>query len=143
VASVLIVDDDRRIQELLMRWLRAAGHTLRFAEDANAALASIAEDHPTVIVCDVHMPGANGLWLADRVRAIAPTTAIVLATGDTDVPPFESLRKGVVAYMVKPFQRDAFLRAVSAGVEWSRAATELELRRVRPERRQLPAQHER
>jgi CheY-like chemotaxis protein len=81
VASVLIVDDDLRIQELLMRWLRAEGHTLRFAEDSNAALASIAVEQPAVIVCDVHMPGANGLWLADRVRAIAPTTAIVIATG--------------------------------------------------------------
>ncbi len=142
MASILIVDDDLRIQELLMRWLRPEGHTLRFAEDSNAALASIAVEHPTVIVCDVHMPGANGLWLADRVRAIAPTTAIVLATGDQDVPPMESLRKGVVAYLVKPFLRDAFLHAVSKGVEWSRSA-ELEARRVRSVQRQLPAPQER
>ena len=142
MASILIVDDDLRIQELLMRWLRAEGHTLRFAEDSNAAVESIAKEHPTVIVCDVHMPGANGLWLADRVRAIAPTTAIVIATGDQDVPPVESLRKGVVAYMVKPFQRDAFLNAVSKGVEWSRSA-QLEARRIRSAQRQLPAPQER
>ena len=139
MASVLIVDDDRRIQELLMRWLRAAGHTLRFAEDASVALTAIEEEAPAVIVLDIHMPGANGLWLADRVRDVAPATAIVLATGDHNVPAFESLRKGVVAYVLKPFQRDQLIGAVSAGIEWSRAAAPREIRLAAGERPRLPS----
>lgn len=139
MASVLIVDDDRRIQELLMRWLRAAGHTLRFAEDANMALMAIAEEQPAVIVLDIHMPGANGLWLADRVRDVAPATAIVLATGDNNLPAFESLRKAVVAYVLKPFQRDQVIGAVSAGIEWSRAAAARETRLASGERSRLPS----
>ena len=139
MASVLIVDDDVRIQELLLRWLQPAGHVLRFAENSNAALASLADQQPAVIVCDIHMPGANGLWLADRVRALAPATAIVLATGDVNVPPFESLRQGVVAYVLKPLQRDQFLSAVAAGIAWSRAAAEQQARRSRGDRLRLPA----
>jgi CheY-like chemotaxis protein len=142
MASLLIVDDDPRIQELLRRWLKPAGYTLRFAEDANSALAALAEQQPAVIVCDIHMPGPNGLWLADRVRDIAPTTAIVLATGDESVPPFESLRRGVVAYVLKPFQRDQFLAAVSTGVAWSRAALEGDAGRAGRERHRLPAARE-
>jgi DNA-binding NtrC family response regulator len=142
MASVLIVDDDARIQELLRRWLKAADHTLRFAENADAALVALGEQHPAVIVCDIHMPGANGLWLADRVRGIAPTTAIVLATGDNTVPPFESLRQGVVAYVLKPFQREQVLDAVAAGVEWSHAAAAQQQRHARSDRRRLPAAHE-
>src|SRR5687768_10445900 len=136
VASVLIVDDDARIQELLLRWLRPEGHTLRFAEDANAALAALTEQHPAVIVCDIHMPGANGLWLAERVRAVAPTTAIVLATADETVPPYESLRRGVVGYVLKPFDRTQFVRTISTGVDWSQAAV---AQRRRAEQRRLPA----
>jgi DNA-binding NtrC family response regulator len=141
MASLLIVDDDPRIQELLRRWLKPAGYTLRFAENANVALAAIAEQQPAVIVCDIHMPGPNGLWLADRVRDIAPTTAILLATGDGNVPPFETLRRGVVAYVLKPFQRDQFLRAVSTGVAWSQTALAGDERRAGGERRRLPGAH--
>ena len=137
--SVLIVDDDVRIQELLLRWLQPAGHVLRFAENSNAALALLAAEQPAVIVCDVHMPGANGLWLADRVRALAPATAIVLATGDVDVPPYESLRPGVVAYVLKPLQRDQFLSAIGAALAWARAAAEQQARRCRGDRPRLPA----
>lgn len=140
MASVLIVDDDPRIRELLRRWLEPAGHTLRFGEDTNSALAAIAEKQPAVIVLDVHMPGANGLWLADRVREMAPATAIVLATADKTVPPFESLRKGVVAYVLKPFRREQLLHAVAAGVQWSDAAAEEEHRRLSDcNQRRLPA----
>jgi DNA-binding NtrC family response regulator len=132
--SVLIVDDDPRVRELLRRWLEPSGYALRFAENAHAAVAALSEERAEVIVCDVHMPGPNGLWLADRVRDIAPTTAIVLATGDSTVPPFESLRRAVVAYVLKPFQREQLVRAVSAGVEWSEsaAAERRGLRRARP-----------
>lgn len=138
MASVLIVDDDPRIRELLRRWLESAGYALRFAEDANAAVAALCDERPAVILCDVHMPGPNGLWLADRVRAVASTTAIVLATADDTVPPFESFRKGVVGYVLKPFQREQLVRAVAAGVQWSVAAVAGEARQFPVRRRQLP-----
>jgi CheY-like chemotaxis protein/CHASE3 domain sensor protein len=121
--SVLIVDDDARIRQLLHRWLAPHGLELRDASDANGALSAIAERAPAVMICDVHMPGADGLWLAERVRGLAPTTAIVLATGDSTVPPFESLRKGVVSYVLKPFRRDQLLAAVQDGLRWSATAS--------------------
>ena len=117
--SVLIVDDDARIRELLHRWLAPYGLELREAVDAKTALAAIAQRRPSVILCDVHMPGQDGLWLAERVRALAPTTAIVLATGDGTVSPFESLRKGVVSYVLKPFRREQVVAAVEEGLRWS------------------------
>ena len=133
MASVLIVDDERPIRELLTRLLEPAGHTVRAAEDANVALALIGESPPDVVICDIHMPGANGLWLADRIRAVAPATGMVLLTGDSAVPPYESLRKGIVAYLLKPFQRDAVLRAVSDAAEWSAAeAKRTPARRLNP-----------
>jgi CheY-like chemotaxis protein/CHASE3 domain sensor protein len=117
--SVLIVDDDARIRELLHRWLAPYGLELRQAVDAKTALAAIAQQRPSVILCDVHMPGHDGLWLAERVRTLAPTTAIVLATGDSTVSPFESLRKGVVSYVLKPFRREQVVAAVEEGLRWS------------------------
>jgi CheY-like chemotaxis protein len=118
-ASVLIVDDDRHVRELLRRWLQPHVRELREAEDARSALAALADGPPDVLVCDIHMPGKDGLWLAERVRERAPNTAIVLATGDDAVPPFESFKPGVVGYVLKPFRREQLLAAVREGTRWA------------------------
>lgn len=117
--SVLIVDDDRHIRDLVQRWLKPHGFELRQAVDAQSALAAVVEREPAVLVCDIHMPGRNGLWLADQVRGRAPNCAIILATGDDTVPPFESFKPGVVGYVLKPFRREQLLAAVREGIRWS------------------------
>jgi len=116
--DVLVVDDDEPTRHLLRRFLEPAGYWVREAGDAHDALARIAESVPAVALCDVHMPGANGLWLADQIRLQSPTTAIVLVTGDPDIPPVESLRRGVVGYVLKPLRREELVRAVDDGVIW-------------------------
>jgi CheY-like chemotaxis protein len=72
-----------------------------------------------VAICDVHLPGASGLWLAELIRREHPHTAIVLATGDATLPPRETLRASVVAYVVKPVVREELLAAVQTGIAWS------------------------
>jgi CheY-like chemotaxis protein/CHASE3 domain sensor protein len=122
VGSVLIVDDDSRIRELLRRWLAPHGLDVRQASNAKSGLSAVVEQPPEVILCDVHMPGGpDGLWLAERVRGVAPTTAIVLATGDSGISAFESFKKGVVSYVLKPFRREQVLEAVEEGIRWSKA----------------------
>lgn len=124
MGTVLIVDDEAGIRGLLERFLVDTGHELRTAPDAESALQMMAHWVPDVVLCDIQMPGANGLWLADRIRESAPTTAIVLATAEADVPPHESLRHGIVAYVLKPFQREQVRRAVDEGIQWSIAAAQ-------------------
>jgi DNA-binding NtrC family response regulator len=121
MGSVLIVDDEANVRALLERILAEAGHELRTAADAESALQAIAHSTPDVVLSDVHMPGASGLWLADRIRDCAPATAVVLVTADGDVPPCESLRNGLVAYVLKPFQPKQVLRAVADGMQWAAA----------------------
>ncbi len=124
MGTVLIVDDEAGIRGLLERFLADMGHELRTAPDAESALQMMAHWVPDVVLCDIQMPGANGLWLADRIRESAPATAIVLATAEADVPAHESLRRGIVAYVLKPFQREQVRRAVDEGMQWSIAAAQ-------------------
>jgi FixJ family two-component response regulator len=56
------------------------------------------------------------------MRSLFPMVAVVLATADETVPPFVSMRGGVVDYLVKPFSRDHVLAAVQRGAECHRAA---------------------
>jgi DNA-binding NtrC family response regulator len=121
--SVLIVDDEPAVRALLTRILEEAGYEVATAASAAQAIDALAQDPPAAVLCDVHMPGgAGGLWLAEQIRTNAPNTAIVLVTGDRGIPPTESLRQGVVAYVVKPFKRDALLEVVHDAVEWTHAA---------------------
>jgi len=116
--SVLIVEDEPAIRDLWQRSLSAVGYQVTAVEDAQHALLALAL-FPYVALCDVHLPGSNGLWLADQIRIVSPTTAIVLATADEHIPPIESLRPGVVAYLLKPFTLQELQAAVKAGVRWS------------------------
>ena len=124
---VLVVDDQSGFRELLKRILEPAGYEVRTAIDATEALSKIVESPPAVAILDVHMPGPNGLWLANQIRTRSPKTAIVLATSDDTVPPTESLRKGVVAYIIKPLQRDSVLTAVSDAFNWFADESRLDL----------------
>jgi DNA-binding NtrC family response regulator len=119
---VLIVDDDAKVRGLMRRFLEPAGYEIVEAESAERGFESVVMRPPDVVFCDVHMPGANGLWLADQIRRQSPTTAVVLATGDSEVPPLESLRPGVIAYLIKPLTGRAVLAALADGIRWSAEA---------------------
>jgi CheY-like chemotaxis protein len=116
--TVLIVEDEAYLRELWRRALIGFGYEVIAVRGALEALPLLTHE-PHVAVCDVHLPGPNGLWLADQIRDASPTTAIVLATGDSTIPPVESLQPGVVAYLVKPFTLKQLQDAAEEGVRWS------------------------
>jgi CheY-like chemotaxis protein len=119
--TVLVVDDEANIRELLRRILEPAGYTVADAQDAVSALAAMAACHPQVVFLDVHMPGENGLWLADQIRQQFPTSATVLATADPDIRSDDRLRRGIIGCLLKPFNRDEVLRAAEDAVQWAAA----------------------
>ena len=117
--SVLIVDDQPTIRDIWARILAKEGFKVARAADAFDALQVLNTSRPSVVVLDVHLPGLSGVWLADVIREKYPTTAIVLASGDPFVPPRDSLRSAVVAYVLKPISRAELVAAVRAGILWS------------------------
>jgi response regulator RpfG family c-di-GMP phosphodiesterase len=123
--SVLVVDDEACVRELLGRWLASGGYQVRTAANADEALQRVTDRAPAVALCDVRMPGRDGLWLAHQIRSHAPETAVIMATGVHDVgSAVTSLRQGVIDYLTKPFGRERLRESVSRGLEWHKAARE-------------------
>ena len=121
--AVLVVDDENGVRDLMSRWLRLGGYAVASASDADEALDLVKDAPPAVALCDIRMPGHDGLWLADRIRHEHPETAVIMATGVHDVgAAVESLRHGVVDYLTKPFDRDRLSDAVVRGYQWHRSA---------------------
>ena len=120
--SVLVVDDESQIRDLMARWISGDGYQVRQAATAVDALADMQTVRSDIVMCDVHMPGEDGLWLTGQLRALFPETAVVLATSDRTVPPQISLQPGVVQYLAKPFTREEVLAAVRVAAGWHETA---------------------
>ena len=141
--TVLIVDDENNVRDLMSRWLESGGYTVITASSAEEALRGLETSTPAVALCDIRMPGHDGVWLAERIRQSHPETAVIMATGVQDVgPAVQTLRQGVIDYLTKPFGRDRLEEAVTRGLEWHRSAwdarrwresleQEMEIRRAR------------
>jgi len=123
VPSVLIVDDENGVRSLMARWLEAGGYRVTTAGSAEEALGRLQESPPAVALCDIRMPGHDGLWLAERIREEYPETAVIMATGVQDVAPaVKTLRQGVIDYLTKPLSRERVRDAVTRGLEWHESA---------------------
>jgi len=121
--SVLVVDDDPSMRDILSVWVRTLGYDARQSSCAEEALDHLAEQAADIAVCDVHMPGENGVWLAGRIRERFPSTAIVMATSGREVDlAVDSLRNDVVDYLLKPFDRARLHEALTLGLDWHRAS---------------------
>ena len=141
--SVLVVDDETGVREIVARWLATGGYDVRTASNADEGLQHVHDRAPAVALCDIRMPGHDGLWLAHQIRQESPETAVIMATGVQDIgSAVTSLRQGVIDYLTKPFGRDRLRDSVQRGLEWHKAAwdsrrwreslqREVELRRER------------
>jgi DNA-binding response OmpR family regulator len=113
--SVLIVDDEPTIGEVVSRYLERAGYEARVAEDGLEALDAVAERAPDLIVLDLMLPGLDGLEVMRRVRAEDRASAIILLTAKGDESDrIVGLRLGADDYVVKPFSPAELVARVDA-----------------------------
>ena len=114
--TILVVDDDDGVRTVLTRWVADMGYAVQAADGAEKALEVMRDIEVDVALCDVRMPGHDGIWLIDQMRRLHPDTAIVLATGLLEMDPMVTLRPGVVGYIVKPFTREDLEKVVKRGM---------------------------
>jgi DNA-binding NtrC family response regulator len=114
--TILVVDDDDGVRRVLARWVAEMGHVVKVASGADEALELMREWPIDVALCDVRMPGHDGIWLLDQVSRLYPDIAVVFATGLMEMDPMITLRPGVVGYIVKPFNREEMEKMVNRGM---------------------------
>jgi DNA-binding NtrC family response regulator len=114
--TVLVVDDDEGVRKVLSRWVSDMGYAVKTAESADTALEIVRDSAIDVALCDVRMPGHDGIWLIEQIGRLHAGVAIVLATGLIEMDPMVTLRPGVVGYIVKPFNRDDLARVITRGM---------------------------
>lgn len=111
---LLVVDDDRRIRDLLSRFLTSEGYRVTTADtamDARAKLKSLSFD---LLVLDVMMPGENGFDFAKSLRGTSDVPILMLTARDAAESRIKGLEMGADDYLSKPFEpRELSLRIAS------------------------------
>jgi two-component system phosphate regulon response regulator OmpR len=119
---VLVVDDDRRLRELLRRYLSDNGFrvtTAEEAEDARAKLGSLAFD---LIVLDVMMPGEDGFQLAHALRKESGVPILFLTARAEAEDRITGLERGADDYLAKPFEPRELVLRINAILRRARVA---------------------
>jgi DNA-binding NtrC family response regulator len=118
VRSVLIVDDDPAMREMVVSLLEDHGIEASGADSANAALERLRDSDFDAVLSDVRMPGMGGVELLGEARELRPETPVVLMTafGSIDSA-VEAMRAGAFDYVTKPFKRDELLVTLERAFE--------------------------
>jgi DNA-binding response OmpR family regulator len=124
--TVLVVDDDRTVAEVVARYLEQDGFAVEALHDGRAALDRALADPPDLVVLDLMLPGIDGLELCRRLRALAPVPVVMLTAKGAESDRIVGLELGADDYVAKPFsprELAARVRAVLRRARGPLAAT--------------------
>jgi two-component system phosphate regulon response regulator OmpR len=108
---LLLVDDDRRIRDLLSRFLSSEGYRVTTAKSAPEARAKLGGLHFDLLILDVMMPGETGFELARSIRKTSNVPILMLTARHESESRIEGLSIGADDYVAKPFEpRELILR---------------------------------
>lgn len=114
MAKVLVVDDDATVREVVVDYLRAAGHEVAEAVDGAGALESVRVSGTDLVVLDVMMPGIDGLEVCRRLRRQSDVPIVLLTALGGEQDRVVGLEIGADDYVTKPFSpRELVLRVGS------------------------------
>jgi two-component system nitrogen regulation response regulator GlnG len=120
MSEILIVDDDRAVRFVLATALRDAGHEVAEFADAEGARAALRRGAPQLVVCDVRLPGTNGLVLLRDIKATHPALPVIVMSAFTDVATTAAAyREGATDYLPKPFDLAQAVAAVQRALHES------------------------
>lgn len=120
--TVLVVDDDPHIRQLLVFAFQKAGLIAREATDGEAALAAVAAAPPDLVVLDINMPKLDGLEVCRRLRAQGDLPILFLSSRDDEIDRVLGIELGGDDYVVKPFSPREVVARVTAILRRARPA---------------------
>jgi len=120
--SILVVDVDPKLRELLARYLGKESFRVRTANDGNEMDLMIDQAPPDLVVLDLMLPGEDGLSIARRLRGTTDIPVIILSARGDEVDRIVGLEVGADDYLAKPFSPRELLARIRAVLRRQRVA---------------------
>ena len=112
--TVLIVEDDRNIADLLRLYLEKEGYTVVIAPDGMRGVEQFRTVHPSLVLLDVMLPGLDGWGVCRAIRAESQTPIIMLTAKSETEDKVNGLKQGADDYITKPFEMKEVLARIEA-----------------------------
>jgi CheY-like chemotaxis protein len=118
--KILVVDDNSDHRELIVIMLEAEGYEVLTAKDGSEGLEQVRANHPSLVICDVMMPGIDGIQMVKRLRQMPEhrTTPVLMITAHGDVRE-NAILAGANQTLGKPFDLDELISMVRRVLERS------------------------
>lgn len=114
--TILVVDDSASLRSVVRLVLERAGHRVAEATDGRDALRKLVDCRPALVLCDLNMPGLNGLGLLRQIKAHPEhrrLPVLILTTSTDKQQKAEAAVSGAQAWITKPVQPEVLLAAVA------------------------------
>ncbi len=111
-ASVLVVDDERPIRSTLEDILTLEGYSVQLAENGKQALTLYQQEKVDLVLCDIKMPGMDGVEVLEALLAIRPTPIIMVSGHGTIETAVQAVRLGAFDYIEKPLDLNRLLTSL-------------------------------
>ena len=114
MTTVLVVDDDEDVREMMRVQLSREGYSVLSAKDGNEGLKAFLSSNPDLAILDIRMPNMNGWELLKRIREVSDTPVIMLTILDQEDQIVLGLDSGADDYLAKPFGSNELMARVRA-----------------------------
>jgi two-component system, OmpR family, alkaline phosphatase synthesis response regulator PhoP len=112
--TILVVDDEPNLVELVQTYVRHEGYTVLTAGDGETALRLVHEREPDVVVLDVMLPGIDGIEVCRQIRQVSDTYVLMLTARAEEIDKIIGLSVGADDYLTKPFSPRELVARVKA-----------------------------
>jgi DNA-binding NtrC family response regulator len=130
--SVLVLDDEAALREVLSLRIADWGHDVRAVGDAQSALDAVSSARPDVMLCDLVLPGSSGMAVLARVKELDPSLPVVMMTAHGNIDgAVDAMKSGATDFLTKPLDHEmlrALLDAIAGQVRSRRTTQSLDAR---------------
>jgi DNA-binding response OmpR family regulator len=112
--SILLVEDDLRLAELVSRYLANHGFNMTIVSHGDEVVERVQSDNPDLVILDLGLPGEDGLSICKRLRPAYTAPILILTARDNDIDHVLGLELGADDYVIKPVEPRVLLARVGA-----------------------------
>ena len=128
MSKILVIDDERSIRNTLKDILEYEKYEVDLAEDGNKGIEKIRAAEYDVVLCDIKMPGLDGIEVLERLVVLAPDTPVVMISGHGNIDTaVDSIKKGAFDYIEKPLDLNRLLITIRNAMDKSSLVTETKI----------------
>jgi DNA-binding response OmpR family regulator len=122
VPSILLVEDDLRLAELVSRYLESNGFSVAIASRGDEVADTVEREPPDLVILDLGLPGEDGFTVCRQLRLMYTNPILILTARDSDIDHVLGLELGADDYVIKPVEPRVLLARIGALLRRSRGA---------------------